>query len=193
MKNFALFVILSFVISGLMACTDSSATGVDKSPKDKKADGKSAKKDSYPPAPEGIMNTDLKSLEGETFKVSDFEGDVVLINLWATWCGPCIKEMPELIAMQNKYGDKGFKVIGLNTDDETPAQIKTFAEKQNLNYKLGWADKKFIQEVFNITRLPGIPQSIIINRNGNMTGVFRGGGDKVIKQMVETVDKTMAE
>ncbi len=116
-----------------------------------------------------------------------------MINLWATWCGPCIKEMPELIAMQEKYGDKGFKVVGLNTDDESAEAVKAFVEKQKLNYKIGWATQEVMKEFFKVSELPGIPQSIIVNRNGNMTGVFRGGGPEVVEKMVETVDQTMAE
>lgn len=152
-----------------------------------------SKKDDFPPAPDGIVKSDLRALEGENFKIGDFKGDVVLVNLWATWCAPCIKEMPHLIALQEKYGEKGFRVVGLNTDDESVEDVKAFVEKQNLNYKIGWANEDVQKDFYGITELPGIPQSIIINRNGNMTGVFRGGGPEVIEKMIETVDKTMAE
>lgn len=194
-KNLALFIIFSIAISSFAACNNSTPTSSEKTSNDgtEKTSEKKAENDAYPPAPEGIVKTDLKALDGDNFKIEDFKGDVVLVNLWATWCGPCIKEMPELIKMQDKYGDKGFKVIGLNTDDESAEDVKAFAEKQNLNYKIGWANQEITQEFFKLSELPGIPQSIIINRNGNMTGIFRGGGADVVQKMIETVDKTMAE
>ena len=139
------------------------------------------------------MTTELKGLDEETFKVEDYKGKVLLLNLWATWCGPCIQEMPKLRAMEEKYKDDGFMVIGLNTDDESPEQIKAFAKKQKLNYKLAWSTREVTKEFFKVSKLGGIPQSILINRNGNMVGVFRGGGAGVVKAMVDDVDKIMAK
>ena len=191
-KIFALFLMLSFIFSGLIACTDSGATEI-KPDEVVKKDSKNAETDNYPPTPEPIMTTELKALDETTFKVEDYKGKVLLLNLWATWCGPCIQEMPKLRAMEKKYKDDGFMVIGLNTDDETPEQIKAFAKKQKLNYKLGWAPMEVTKEFFKVSKLGGIPQSILINRNGNMVGVFRGGGQSVIKAMVDDVDKIMAK
>lgn len=179
-KSLALFIILSFAISGFVACNNSATI-------------EKAENDDFPTAPDVIVKTDLQALDGENFKVEDFKGDVILVNLWATWCGPCIKEMPELVAMQEKYGDKGFKVIGLNTSDEPPELVKAFVEKQKLNYKIGWATDEVRDKFFQLSEMSGIPQSIIINRNGNMVGLFRGGGPEAVQKMIETVDKTMAE
>ncbi|MGI8670279.1 MAG: TlpA disulfide reductase family protein [Aridibacter sp.] len=194
-KNLALFIILSITISGFIACNNSTETSSEKTSdvKTETASDEKAEEDGFPPAPDVIVKTDLRALDGENFKIEDFKGDVLLVNLWATWCGPCIKEMPELVAMQEKYGDKGFKVIGLNTSDEPPEQVKAFVEKQKLNYKIGWATDDVIQKIFQLSEMSGIPQSIIINRNGNMTGIFRGGGPEAVQKMMETVDKTMAE
>lgn len=147
----------------------------------------------YPAAPRAISDTELKSLDGEDFKISDYKGSVVLINLWATWCAPCIEEMPHFIKLQEKYGDDGFVMVGLNSDEETEAQVKKFVEQQNLNYKIGWATDEVAQEFMKISKLPGIPQSLLLNRDGEMTGMFRGGGANVIEKMVESVDKLMAE
>lgn len=193
--NIVLLAALSIAFSTLTACTNTAST--QKGPADNTA-APSANKDTtvtekgnFPPAPAGIIQANIKTLEGSTFKLSDKKGKVVLVNMWATWCGPCINEMPHLVEMQDKYRDQGFEVIGLNQDDEDAELIKSFAAKQKLNYQLGWSDGALYSEFVKITKLAGIPQTILINREGQMTGVFAGGGNTVITKMKETVEKTV--
>lgn len=194
LKNLGLFIVLSFVFSALISCTNSQTAGVENSSAPSNTDGAPEKKKiNYPPAPSAIMTADVKSLDGTTFKLQDKKGKVVLVNLWATWCGPCINEMPHLNEMQEKFKDKGFEIIGLDTDDESKEAIDAFAAKQKLNYPLGWADGKLMNEFVKITKLQGIPQSILINREGQLTGVFTGGSPKVINKMKETVEKIVNE
>ncbi len=199
MKNLftkiVLLVALSIAFSGLTACTNTAST--QKGPADNTAAPSAGKdtavteKGNFPPAPVGIIQADIKALEGSSFKLADKKGKILLVNMWATWCAPCIAEMPHLVEMQNKYRDQGFEVIGLNQDDEDAELIKSFAAKQNLNYQLGWSDSALYAEFVKITRLAGIPQTILINREGQMTGVFAGGGNSVISKMKETVEKTV--
>lgn len=200
--NLALFIVLAAAFSSLTGCsgTVNSQKGPNAEPAPSPLPGKPApaeqtetKSSIYPPAPAIVMQADIKALDGGTFKVADRTGQIVLLNLWATWCGPCRGEMPELIAMQNKYADKNFKVIGLNTDDESADDIKDFAAQMKLNYELAWADRPLVNELFKITRFQAIPQSFLIDREGHLRGVFTGGGPKVIASMKETVDKVANE
>ncbi len=187
--NLVLFTAMSVAFSGLTACTN-TATTQDGSAETSKATQNS----NYPPAPSAIMQGEIKDLEGNTFKLEDKKGKVMLVDLWATWCGPCRDAMPDLIALQDKYRDKNFEVIGLDTDEEeTPEQIKAFAQAKKLNYQLGYADAKMMSEFIKVTRLQGIPQSILINRDGRMVGIFPGGGARVMAQIKETVEKTVNE
>lgn len=202
-KNLILFVVLSIVLSGFTACLDKANS--QKSPANDAAQTNSASgekdtvaKSNYPNLPAGIMNAEIKNLDGGTFKMSDKKGKVVLLNLWATWCGPCVEEMPELVAMQEKYKDKDFEVVGLNVGEEDGSgepkeAIEQFAKKQNLNYTMAYGNRDLFSEFMKITQLPGIPQSILVNRDGKMTGVFTGGGGKVINSMKQTVAKTVGE
>jgi thiol-disulfide isomerase/thioredoxin len=187
--NLVLFTAMSVAFSGLTACTNTTTTengSVETS--------KSAQNSNYPPAPTGIMQGEIKDLDGNSFKLEDKKGKVLLVDLWATWCGPCRDAMPDLIALQDKYKDKNFEVIGLDTDEEeTPEQIKAFAQAKKLNYQLGYADAKMMSEFIKVTRLQGIPQSILINRDGRMVGIFPGGGARVMAQIKETVEKTINE
>lgn len=143
----------------------------------------------FPPAPTALMTADFKLIDGGKFKLEDAKGKVVLFNLWATWCGPCRAEMPELVELQNKYRDQGFEIVGLNIDDETPEQVKPFVEKMKLNYKIGWADRAETEEFMRISRRTEIPQSFLIDREGRLNGVFLGAGSALekLKQSVENV------
>lgn len=166
---------------------DSSKSGSDK------VEGDAPSGSGYPPAPEAVRNAEVELIDGGTFKLADQKGKVILINLWATWCGPCRNEMPELVKLQEKYRDRGFEVIGLDVDPEPIDLIKPFAEKMKINYKLGWANEELVRAFFDITQRNGIPQSFLINREGELTGVFFGGGGGVIEKMKETVTKVVEE
>lgn len=194
-KNVILLSALSIVFSGFTACTNTASTkkdSVDETGKTSADKNTTATKSGdFPPAPAGIIQADIQALDGTSFKLADKKGKVLLVNMWATWCGPCVAEMPELVKMQEEYRDKGFEVIGLNQSDEDAELIKSFASKHNLNYQLGWSDAALFSEFNKITRLGGIPQTILINREGYMTGVFVGGGNAVVTKMKETVEKTV--
>ena len=193
--NLILFVALSIAFSSFTACTNTVNT--QKGPVDEKAAPLDTSNDQtksiYPPVPTGIMQAEIDDVEGNKFKLEDKKGKIVLVNLWATWCGPCRAEMPYLVEMQDKYKDQDFEVIGLNADDETPEEIKAFAEQMKLNYQLAYARNSLRSEFIKITRMSGIPQTIIINREGQLTGVFTGGGKGVLNKMKATVEKIVNE
>ncbi len=195
-KSAILFVGLSIVMSSFLACTTTQTKEngqTDQIPSSTEKNQTAAKNNDYPPAPAAVSQAEIKTIDGSSFKVEDKKGKVVLLNLWATWCGPCRAEMPELIELQNKYKDQNFEIVGLNSDDETTEQIKDFAGKMNLNYTLGWADTKLMGELLRISKFNGIPQSYMIDRDGKLRGVFTGGGPKVIAQLKETADKVINE
>jgi thiol-disulfide isomerase/thioredoxin len=195
--NIVFFVVLAIMLSG-MSCGDrvssekapNANNAASPLPQTGQTDSKGTE---YPPAPSVIMQTEIKTLDGGTFKVEDRKGEVLLLNLWATWCGPCRAEMPELVAMHEKYSDKKFKVIGLNSDNESQEDVDAFVKKMKLNYEIGWADNKIVGEFVRVTRIQAIPQSFLIDREGRLRGVFTGGGPRVIGQMKETVDKVVNE
>ncbi len=198
-KYFLGFAILSVAFSNFSGCANTASTQkgpeLDNTSTNSNATNGAtpvdAKNSDYPPAPSGIMQTEIKDLDGNTFKVEDKKGKVVLLNLWATWCGPCRQEMPELVAMQDKYRDKGFEIYGLNVDEESVEDIKTFSEEMKLNYQLAYANTKIMSDFVKVTRLSGIPQTILIDRDGRMTFAVGGGGSRVVNDMKKAVEKTV--
>lgn len=197
-----LFLLAAFAVifSGLSACTGTASS--QKGPIDEAvpaspaapANGDTAvKKSEYPPIASAVATAEIKNLDGTAFTVNDKKGKVVLLNLWATWCGPCRAEMPALVRMQDKHGAQGFEVIGLNTDDEEVEKINAFAVTMKLNYPLAWADTGLQSSLLKISKFPGIPQSFLLDREGNLRGVFRGANVADIAKMEETVAKVMSE
>ena len=147
----------------------------------------------YPAIPSALNLAEIKKLDDSIFKLDEKKGNVILLNLWATWCGPCRGEMPHLNEMQDTYRAKNFEIVGLNTDDESVEDINKFAEEMKLNYTMAYADGAMMKELINLSKFQGIPQSFLIDREGRLRGVFLGGGPKVINTMKETVEKVVSE
>ena len=204
LTNFALFVVLALAFSSFSACDrGTSSASVDNttgqpSPLNINANAVKTNGSAYPPLAANLAQTDVEALDGSKFKIADRKGKVLLVNLWATWCGPCREEMPELVAMYEKHKENGFQVIGLDVGDgdggqESIPSIKSFSEKMKLSYELARASNDMNRDFQKLTGFGGIPQSFLIDREGRLRGVFTGGGPKVIGQMKENVDKLMAE
>ncbi|MCI0661423.1 MAG: TlpA family protein disulfide reductase [Acidobacteria bacterium] len=120
----------------------------------------------------------LLMLDGTSTRLQDLIGNnkVVLINFWATWCGPCRKEIPELVALQNEYKDRGLEVIGLSVDDPgDQAEVKNFARQFSINYSIGFSSEEMLQ-LFSGRDDPrlSIPQSYIFDRNGKLIDRLKG-------------------
>ncbi len=193
---FALFVVLAIVFSSLTGCggSNGATSGPVNGPAVNNTSSVPAKKSDFPPLASAVAQADMKHLDGTTSKVADRTGKVLLLNMWATWCGPCRGEMPTLVKMQNEFGAKGFEIIGLNTDDgDTKEMVEDFAKQENLNYTLVWADTAMQTGLLKISNFNGIPQSFVIDRDGHLRGVFRGGGKAEVQKMEELVAKVVNE
>ena len=146
LKNLGIFIGFALVLSTLTNCGGTSTTqnaSTDQSTANPAENAEPAKKKTdYPPIATAVAQSDLKNLDGTTFKVADKKGKVLLLNMWATWCGPCRAEMPTLVKI-SKFG--------------------------------------------------GIPQSFIVDRDGNLRGVVRGANPADIKKMDELVELIVNE
>ena len=121
-----------------------------------------------------FLSVQMKSLEDSGVTVGDYHGKVVLVNFWATWCDPCRVEIPWLIEMQNKYGAKGFTVLGIAMDEEGKSVVAPFVAKERydvngqklpMNYPIVVGNEK-VAEKFG--GLLGYPTSILISRDGKV-------------------------
>jgi cytochrome c biogenesis protein CcmG, thiol:disulfide interchange protein DsbE len=104
-------------------------------------------------------------LDGTSFDVAAQKGNVVLLNVWATWCGPCRFETPELENLHQKYGPKGLKVVGVSVDDTGIPGVKQFVSENKITYPIAVdADGK----IANILRTTVLPTSVLIGRDGKI-------------------------
>ena len=114
--------------------------------------------------------------DGKPRKLSEWRGKTVLVNLWATWCVPCRKEMPALDSLQTKLGGKDFEVIAINIDTRDPEKPKNFLKEANLT-KLGYftdTKAKVFQDLKNIGKALGMPTSVLIDGQGCEIGTIAG-------------------
>jgi thiol-disulfide isomerase/thioredoxin len=121
-----------------------------------------------PVLPAVVLDTELKAASGDPIKLSNYSGKVMLVNLWATWCGPCRMETPELVRLHKEYQDRGVEFIGLSTEDPIASaqQVQAFVQQFQVDYHIGWATRDVA-----LTLMQGqtsIPQSFIITRDGRI-------------------------
>jgi peroxiredoxin len=106
----------------------------------------------------------VKDMNGADVRLADYKGKVILLNYWATWCGPCKVEIPDLVALQDKYKDKGFVVLGVSQDDD-PETLRAFASAFKMNYPvLVGRDQPDLLDAQG--PLWGLPTSYLIGRDG---------------------------
>ena len=131
-----------------------------------------------PPAllalPPSVRDAQLTAIDGSAFRLADFSGKVLLVNLWATWCGPCRQEMPELVKLYKEYKSQGLEMVGLTTEDPetTVDRVKTFVRANSINYRIGWASHELAGTLMQGRN--SIPQSYIISRDGFILKRFVG-------------------
>ena len=128
--------------------------------------------------PQILRDTQLQTLDGESLKLSDFANKVVIVNIWATWCGPCRQEMPELVKISNEYKARGLVVLGLATtynEHNDQAHVKEYIRTQNVPYKIIWDDGTIAAPLVQLVQGQSvIPQSFVISRDGRIVKHFTG-------------------
>jgi thiol-disulfide isomerase/thioredoxin len=116
----------------------------------------------------------LKDLDGKDLSLSQYKGKVVLLNLWATWCAPCLGEIPELIEIQQKYAARGFTIIGIAMDDEGASVVTPWVQKQRFDVNGAKSQMNYPIVIGNdaaadkLGGMIGLPTSILVSRDGKV-------------------------
>jgi peroxiredoxin len=113
----------------------------------------------------------LTDADGKLAKLSDYRGKVVLLNFWATWCGPCEVEIPWFIQFQREYKDRDFAVLGVSADEDGWKSVKPFVAREKVNYRMVIASELVSQQYGGIDHLP---TTFLIDREGRVAGYHEG-------------------
>jgi peroxiredoxin len=152
-KPFAAMVLVASVLAG---CSSSPSTRAAETP----ANGRKA-------APDFT----LTGMNGVRVKLSDYRGKVVLLNFWATWCGPCKAEIPWFIEFEKLYKDRGFATLGVSMDEDGWQTVQPFAKQRAINYAVMVGDDHLAQLYGGIDSLPS---TFLIDREGRIASVHLG-------------------
>ncbi|MFM7670738.1 MAG: TlpA disulfide reductase family protein, partial [Betaproteobacteria bacterium] len=120
-----------------------------------------------------LMQISMKDSAGKQRKMSEWQGKVLVLNFWATWCPPCVSEMPELVALQNDFVSKNVQVVGIGID--SPSNIREFAEKHQITYPLllGGLEGTELSRQFG-NQSGGLPFTLLIGADGSVRKSYMG-------------------
>lgn len=120
---------------------------------------------------EEVTGTVIRTLDGSSLSLDDLKGKVVLVNAWATWCPPCVLEMPGFQKVYEDYKDQGFMVLGVSRDQGDPAVVETFLRQKGITYPVAMSNAV---DLGGITNVETLPTSFLIGRDGTIRHKVEG-------------------
>ena len=142
--------------------------------------------------PPTVRDVELTAVTGAPIKLSDYDGKVLLVNLWATWCGPCRMEIPELVKIHKEYHSKGLEMVGLSTEnpDASAQGVEEFVQEFGMDYRVGWATREVSLGLMQ--GRDAIPQTFIISRDGRILKRFIGfNGAATPPQLRQAIEEAL--
>lgn len=128
---------------------------------------------------------ELPDTEGRAIKFSDFVGQVVIVDFWATWCAPCRLEIPELIKLQSAYRDHGFTIVGISLDQPGNPAIKEYMAEVGVNYPIVMGNAEVLEAFGDVD---GVPTSYVIDRSGKVVAKYLGYTERdVFEREIEMI------
>lgn len=134
--------------------------------------------------PESVWERRIRALDNNNFRLADFQGKVLVINLWASWCGPCRREVPEYERVRKAYADQDVVFIGLTPEDPRELErVRNFVRDLGFGFRVGWADRELARTLMNGQN--GVPQTLVIDSEGRNVSHWTGYVPGRLKQTLE--------
>jgi thiol-disulfide isomerase/thioredoxin len=143
--------------------------------------------------PESVINHEFQSLDKGSFRLADFGGKVIVLNLWATWCGPCRSEIPEYEEVRKEYVSRGVEFFGLTTENPNSDtdRVKKFVREFDFHFRVAWLDRQTAITLMNGRSV--IPQTIVVASDGRVVEHWRGYAHGRGANMLRTaIDRALA-
>jgi len=128
----------------------------------------------------------LKSESGENLRLSEFRGEVVMINFWASWCGPCRQEMPLLDELYSQYKPMGFTILGVNVEEDS-SKAKQMLDESPVNFPVLFDNQSEVSKLYNVVAMPS---TVLVDRDGNIRYLHQGykpGFEEAYQQQVRAL------
>ena len=168
-----LLLTLAASLIGLVSCNSTTV----------RADEKTTK------GPKAAPDFALKDADGKTVHLSDYKGKVVVLDFWATWCGPCKIEIPWFMEFEQQYKGKGFAVLGVSMDDDGWTAVKPYVAKMKMNYRIVLGNDK-VGELYG--GVDSLPTTFLIDRQGRIASThigLTGGKEDFQNEIVRLLQK----
>lgn len=135
-------------------------------------------------------NFTLQDLDGRMVNLSDYRGKVVLLNIWATWCPPCVAEIPSLDKLYKMMEDEDFELLAVSVDEGGKRAVESFMKNKNMSFPILLDPRGSIQRLYRTT---GVPESFIIRKDGTIDNKIQGAIDWASPKAIEHFQKLIKE
>ena len=141
--------------------------------------------------PPEVALAPLKDVNGASFKLADFFGKVVVVNFWATWCGPCRREIPELVKLRKEFQSRGVEMIGLTNEDPgaSAEKVRKFMQDFQIDYRIGWATAQVATPLMQ--GHTAIPQIFVISPDARILKRFVGFSPAYASQLKQVLEDAL--
>jgi thiol-disulfide isomerase/thioredoxin len=130
-----------------------------------------------------------ETLQGDSLALRDLRGEVVLLNVWASWCAPCRHEMPLLEELHRRYGPDGLRIVGASVDSRSArGQVERFLSQEEITYTILLDPREDVTRAF---RTVGVPESFLLDREGRLVWQFRGLFDPLDARFLERIERLL--